>query len=463
MRPTAVVVLLVAVPIALWRAATSVPEKSDTAVAIYDANPSHIWNRLYAALLIREDRHGIAYGQDLLAPALWTDTKHLLEPKSHRQAMQVLDEFLQTHGENLIHDPIKRAMLQHDLWAVFDWSAAREPEWPGQPGYETEKRELQVRLAQVLKRLALTPKEIESLPDNYTQAVASGEFAKEYDPANRERPFLPPDLFEQHGPWVEMTAGGEPFGDYFLPAMAHVSSVSGRSRFLIFVRLPGGRKATFDYFRELWNFPEPWVVRQDAPNQTEVNPKLPSFPAGTEVVLVRQMTLFDNQGNLAPAPITESVQIRVYRSVTPNDMENSFTPQARVASSGQDSYEIRLSRPLLFAGKSGGLRTVGQDERELITLFSQGRDPLEEERGFSLDQLSKATPITQECVACHRGAGIASLNSRHNLLKPNFVQRDADYALPPRWWENDGTVYWKQQRYDWGLLSGYWKADGRTN
>jgi hypothetical protein len=77
--------------------------------------------------------------------------------------------------------------------------------------------------------------------------------------------------------------------------------------------------------------------------------------------------------------------------------------------------------------------------------------------------LSKATPITQECVFCHRGAGIASLNSRHNLLKPNFVQRDADYAQPPRWWEDDGTVYWKQQRYDWGLLSGYWKADGRTN
>jgi hypothetical protein len=46
MRPTAVVVLLVAVPIALWRATASVPEKSDTAVAIYDANPSHVWNRL---------------------------------------------------------------------------------------------------------------------------------------------------------------------------------------------------------------------------------------------------------------------------------------------------------------------------------------------------------------------------------------------------------------------------------
>jgi len=64
-------------------------------------------------------------------------------------------------------------------------------------------------------------------------------------------------------------------------------------------------------------------------------------------------------------------------------------------------------------------------------------------------------------VMCHRGVGVASLNSRHNLVKPNPPPRDPGDAYPPRWWENDGTVEWKQERYDWGLLSGYWKASAR--
>ena len=92
-------------------------------------------------------------------------------------------------------------MLQRDLWAVFDWSVQQFPA-RDRPPYTREKQELQARLAEVLRRLALTPEELKSLPDNYSQAAASGAFAKEYDPSNRQRPFLPPDLFDPRGPWV---------------------------------------------------------------------------------------------------------------------------------------------------------------------------------------------------------------------------------------------------------------------
>jgi hypothetical protein len=67
-------------------------------------------------------------------------------------------------------------------------------------------------------------------------------------------------------------------------------------------------------------------------------------------------------------------------------------------------------------------------------------------------------PIVQTCVWCHRCGGIVSLNSRANLLKPSSLQQDTSFELPPRWWENAATVFWKQQRYDWGLLNGYGKA-----
>lgn len=422
-------------------------------VTIYDPNPDHIWNRLYDVLLIRQGATGDHYGYDSLDPLLWPLSTHLLASPSHERALRVLDEFLRSHAENLIKDPAKRAIMQRDLWAVFDWSAQQEPERPDSSEFQRQKRELQTRLAEVLRRLALSSKEIENLPNNYSDALASGNFAKEYGPTNRDRAFLPPDLFDEHGPWVNiLNWGSEPL------AASHAEAVSGRSRFLVFMRLPEGRKATFDYLHTLWNFPEPWVIRSDAPRQTETNPNLPSFPDGTEVALVRQMTTFDRDGNLVPAPITEGVQIRVYRSVSTgaetlpmNNLEDFAN------ASGQDFYEFRLSRPQLFAHQSGGLRAVGRQDRDLFTTFaSHGFDEIDSFRPPK--SLEKFPAVTQLCAECHRGRGVKSLNILPKLLKSEFLQTDESSFYPPRWWENDGTVDWKARRFDWGLLTGYWQA-----
>ncbi len=80
------------------------------------------------------------------------------------------------------------------LWAVFDWAVGGRPETATDAASEQEKGELEMRLAEVLRRIALSPEELALLPDNYMQAVASGEFGRDYDPAHRERAFLPPDL-----------------------------------------------------------------------------------------------------------------------------------------------------------------------------------------------------------------------------------------------------------------------------
>ena len=256
------------------------PSHPEPSTAIYDSSPSHLWNRLYAALLIREDQHGPQFGTDSLDPLLWLETEHLLAEPSHDRALRVLDEFLQTHGENLIHDPVKRALLQRDLWAVFDWSVQQSP-GKDRPQYDKQKHELQVGLAEVLHRLALAPEEIKGLPDTYAQAVASGAFAKQYDAGHEDLPFLPPDLFDPRGPWVRIQPSPESDSGM---AKIHMWNLSGRSGFLVFVRLPEGRKATMDYFQSLWNFPQPWVAEPSfAADQARQNPDRPSFPAGTEV------------------------------------------------------------------------------------------------------------------------------------------------------------------------------------
>jgi hypothetical protein len=451
------ILIVVVVPMTLGEMAVpaAASEGAEKDVALYDPNPAHIWNRLYDAVLVREDAMGGKYGVDSLDPLLWLETEHLLAQPSHRLALRVLDEFLQAHAENQIHDPVKRAILQRDLWAVFDWSA--QPHSYRRPAYDGQKRELQIRLAEVLRRLALTAEEIKSLPANYGQALASGAFAKEYDPGRRDRAFLPPDLFEPNGPWV-LIEGGSYFGPQPV-AIGHVMASSGRSRFLVFVRLPGGRKFTLDYLGTLWNFAQPWAP-SDPPYQVDLNPALPSFPAGTEVALVRQMTLFDDHGNLVEAPITESVQIRVYRAITMAGPTPDITSMPALAErSGQDFYEIRLSRPQLFANKSGGLRATAPDEMEFSTFQQQGFDFFE---WWLMNRSRPASLVSalQECPVCHSAGGINSLNSRRNLLKPNELQHDSPGGYGPQfnWWAGDETKDWKHDRYDWGLLNGYWRA-----
>jgi len=424
------------------------PASHPLTVLIYDSDSSHIWNRLYAALFVRQDANGETVGADSLDPAPVTFSRHLLEKRSHQYAVRVLDEFLRTHAETLVPYPLRRAMLARDLWAVFDWSVERRSMNRDDATYGAEKKELQIRLAEILRRLALTAQEIDSLPDNYAEAIASGRFPKDYDQFHPERAFLPPDLLDPHGPWVLIQGTDKP------PAEQHVSFYSGRSRFLVFLRLPAGRKATFDYLRQVWEYPEPWVKRSDVAEQTELNPALPSFPAGTQVALVRQMTVFDDHCYLQAAATTESVQIRVYRSVTPVN-PRSTGATAVIDGSGQQFYEIRLDRGLLFAGLQGGLREVTRGEKELFRFNAPPIDELDDPKA-AIDW-SRIPPILEQCASCHNGPGIQSLNSRAALLKPNAMQHDADNGLPARWWEQEGTLSWKKNRDDWSMLSGYWK------
>jgi len=134
---------------------------------------------------------------------------------------------------------------------------------------------------------------------------------------------------------------------------------------------------------------------------------VPQFPAGTQLALVRQMNLFDHDGSLVSAPITESVQIRVFHNVPANGPNWQYDQNA--AATSQDVYEIKLNRANLFAGKSGGLGAVTRDDQDFRFLQSHG---------FDFDG-----PV-----------------------------RTLDGCVKVPYW------LWKQDRYNWGLLNGYWKT-----
>jgi len=196
---------------------------------LFHPDAQHISNRLYRELHVRKEPNGKEHGFDALDPLLWSRTSYLLDGKSWAQALGLADEFLRTHAERQISDRTKRAMLQRDVWAIFDW--ADQSDLP----HQTERRELIARLAPIVKRLALSPDELAQLPDTYVRALQNHEFPAAYDPANPSQALLPPDLFDTRGPWVCL---GAP--DHDLAAPLHDLSFTARSIFLR-LRPPPGR------------------------------------------------------------------------------------------------------------------------------------------------------------------------------------------------------------------------------
>jgi hypothetical protein len=114
---------------------------------------------------VRIDPAGKEHGFDAVDPLLWSETNYLLTGESHAQALALANEFLRTHAERQITDPTNRAILQRDIWAVFDW--ADQPDLP----HQTERRELTAKLAPIIWRLALSPDELATLPDTYARAL----------------------------------------------------------------------------------------------------------------------------------------------------------------------------------------------------------------------------------------------------------------------------------------------------
>ena len=411
---------------------------------LYDPDPNHIWNRLYRALYQRVARNGKEYGYDELDPILWPTSRYLLTGQSYQEASTLLDEFLSTHAEQTIKDPLKRVIFQRDLWAIFDWTTEVQIDSP-------EKLNLQIKLAEVMKRLALSRVEILSLPDTYKEAADSKDFAAIYDLNNRERPFLPPDLFDPQGPWVKLSGRGS------VPiAMAHVHETSGRSVFLVFMLLPGGRDATLKYLQKLSDFPKPWVPDPDDPRRVEPNPDLPQFPVGTQLALVRMIALIDRDGNFQPTKLIEDVEVRIHRAI-PGEIPAGLRADRNPARTALDVYEFKLSRVKLFAQESGGLQALAREDTEFPLFMSHDVDVFDvSTQEFPVERELRAPLKT--CSSCHFRPGVHSMLSRgRGEIVPS--------SDPNR--ETNVTKWWKGLQYNWGLLQGIWfnhqKSASATN
>ena len=386
----------------------SSPTSTRSVWSIYDADPDHPWNRVFRQFYRRVAADGREYGWAELDPLLWSDTDYLLEGDSHRQALKVLDEFLSSHAERRIMDPLKRAMFQRDLWAVFDWLASQAEPYP------LERQALERRLVQIIRSVALSDEEIAALPDNYSLEVEAGSFPATVLPESPETVFLPADLFQPGSAWVPMGREGGPV------AMTHTEAFPffGRSVFLVYVRSPHGRNATLEFIQSL---------------NTEANPVT---AIGSEVALVRRMLLVDDQGELVSSPLVETIQLRY------------FDP-------AQHFHEFELGRSRLLHGVAGGLVS----KIDFFMLFMSHGDVFE-----SPDIPELRATIPEICEACHSEyPPIFNSGHTHSLLS---YSRDK-FPLPDQTqpflhlttWEDEArsVIEWKQNHETWKSLANLWE------
>ena len=377
-------------------------------------------------------------------PYLWPSTTNfLLNGATHSKAIALLDEFIIGKGHLLISDPLKRAVLQHDLWSIFDWTANYDKALPfggtsnslsNSKELNKSRKSLRSRLSRAIDLLALNEAEALTLIDNYSMAVNSKPYLKILNGKGTEEPFLPSGLLTDKGDWV--CVRGALQGP---SAPVHMRYYGGRSPFLVFLKIPGGRSETFKYLNLLNQTTSAKVFRD-----TDIA-ELPQFPKGTSVALVRKMSVITKSGDILVSPLVQTVQMRIYNQVGENIKDHN---------SSQTVYKFALNRKDLFASINGGLRPVQKNSMEGLSLIYSSDY-------FENEKLKPNSTVMKSCIDCHSCGG-GTIHSIFTYKQDDWVPEASGMSanklrlLPTRIVdEQKKAISWKYKRHDWGLLQGW--------
>ncbi|MEX0978275.1 MAG: hypothetical protein WDZ48_05460 [Pirellulales bacterium] len=388
--------------------------KSDSPLPIYDADAGHLWNRLFSALYIRPrvlpateaKPEMVRYeGGDVIEFLAWGTTKYWSSEAVFQKINPLLDEFLDENGSQLISDPLKRIVFQHDLWAAYDHLIDQNIQRTETAQARSRRDVLCKKLARCMQQLSAPASELARLPATYTLAVNSGAFAASHNLDSLVN-YLPHGLLNQPDEWVEI--------DFYHPNMhedimdrfisLHARSVLGRSYYRVFYRFPQGRQQLVTYLRELDEKGIDWKHAAQFGFIALVK-DAPQIPVGTEVLLLQQIMAMDDQLRPTPTGIVESVQIRVFCNV-----DGSLEPQTNTGV-GINVLDYRMKRHLLFDSlKAGGLEREPEQEPQ-YRVAVDGTKAGAPDWGYA----DKAV-LFQQCADCHMSPrlerlGVASMPS----------------------------------------------------
>ena len=383
---------------------------SDDAQAIYSADLTDPWNRIFSLLFTRRIRSRLlaenATRGQMFDPSLalsdrrvtriesgdraidplypsWTwlgssafdmspDSRWqiLIEPR-YRELVTALRTVPASTAKRSL---LARALMQADLWAVYDMLHMVRSIRPGSRGSSADAvlrtqriEELMPLLAGAIRALALTRAEIDALPDNYAAGARAGD--------------LPP-LFARGSGWMEVRSLGE---------RMHERAVMNRRVARVFVK-PAKR------------------LRNEAAFLAGLSEGQGQSDSVGAAALVIQMLLISAGGSVVPSPITYEVQVRTAASA----------PGDAPARGHVFQYELSRRR-LLSAPQGGGL--VALDELAPAYLPIAGND-LSFATPSRMDSDPTLVALRDRCVACH-GQGLGKLNTFAMIAKPRVERLNA--------------------------------------
>lgn len=346
--------------------------KSAEPLAVYDADPEHLWNRLFAAFYTRTSNiparpGGEAIerieGGDYIDFLGWGGGEYWSSVSTSERLGGLLDEFLENGGSAMVDLPLKRAVLLRDLWAAHDFLTNQNIHRRGSLATRRRREELCGKLARIIESLALPREAVEALPDTYAAAVRSGKFAREQD-FDTSNDYLPHGLLTEPDEWAEIDFHHPDIHEdlYDRLLTMHARAYLGRSYFRIFYRFPGGSAKLTEYLDRLDDTGVDW--RRAAENGfIMLREDSPQIPAGMEVALVQFMMTLDDELRPMATKIVESVRHRIYRNV-----DGSAEPPTNT-NHGMHVMEYTFQRRLLFDHLSHGGLHREPDERELYRVI----------------------------------------------------------------------------------------------
>jgi len=327
----------------------------------------------------------------------------LIDP-AYSEFTRALQEAL---NESVTRSVIARALMESDLWAAHD--ILFTPFLPSGESELGQHRQVAIdMLSRLIKKIALTPEEIKSLPDNYAVAVQR---------------YSLPDVFHKESGWIEVQ---------WFPARQHDFSAGYRRVARVFV------KPTHPP-RDVQKFLNAAALR-DHP------------VAGLDgVALIIQLLLIDREGRLKPTTLTTDVQVRLFEKTNEGAFKKTTLQMCEI------SRRLWVGE----AGSAGAGGLVPEPESASAYLsgagsmfgFAQGQPegPVGPKM-FSVIGPPVVVKLRTRCVSCH-GTNLTNVITFSIALppRPPLVRQLNPAASEAA----DFDVSQKKKRQDFIALRGY--------
>jgi hypothetical protein len=286
--------------------------------------------------------------------------------------------------------PLARALMQSDLWSAHDILFV--PFLPADEKTLGDRRRLVVDLlARLIRKIALTSDEIKALPDNYSVAM---------------RQYSLPDVFHRESGWIEV----QWFSD-----RQHDRDAGYRRVSRIFVK-PMHPPSDMQKFLD------------ERPGQ--------NIADLDGVVLVMQLLLIDDQGNIRPVALTNDVRVLHY----------DRTPDGTFKKTAMQVWE--LSRQLLVRDPASAGLTAEEENSPAYAVQNYKFVNNYFETGVGQTQIGPPVQVRlrTRCAACHQDNNLSQVRTFAMAMPPRpprvkqlnpLSHKEADFDIGEKTKRND--------------------------